>query len=42
MPKALYKGYYIVLYSMYTYNDQCLITMNMQRSILIEITKDVH
>ena len=29
MPKPLHKGYYIVLYSMYTYNDPCLIAINM-------------
>ena len=29
MLKTLHKGYYIVLYSMYTYNDLCLIAINM-------------
>ena len=41
MLKTLHEGYYIVLYRMYTYNNPCLIAMNMQRSILIEIAKDV-
>ena len=42
MLKTLHKRYYIVLYSMYTYNNPCLISINMQQSILVEIAKDVH
>ena len=40
--QKLYKRYYMFLYSMYTYNNQCLIVINMQRSIFIEMLKDVH